>query len=103
MIHELLLEGAENAQTGKAICAMLHIKQRELTAAIEREHRAGKPICASTGDPPGYYLAANRQEMEAFCHSLSHRAGEIHKSRKACLQTLDSLPDQEGGFDNGRI
>lgn len=99
MINEILLEGAENAQTGKSICEMLQITPRELTTRIERERRAGFPICASTGANPGYFLAADRQEMERFCKSLHHRAGEIYKTRRACMKMLDRLPSgssQEG-------
>lgn len=92
MIHELLSAGAENARTGREICGLLDISPRELTAAIERERRAGKPICAATGSNPGYFLAANKEEMERYCNSLFHRAGEIHKTRKACLQAMESLP-----------
>lgn len=92
MIHEILAEGADNALTGREICRILGINPRDLTQAIERERRQGKPICASTGSTPGYYLAANQQEMQAYCNSLLHRAGEIHATRRACLKTLDSLP-----------
>lgn len=92
MISEVLMQGAENAQTGKSICRLLHIKPRDLTSAIERERRAGKPICASCGEVPGYYLAADQDEMKQYCDSLFHRAGEIHKTRNACLKTIDQLP-----------
>ena len=93
MIFEYLAEGAENARTGKEICKALNITARDLTAAIERERREGKPICAST-DPknPGYFLAANQEEMQRYCRSLYHRAGEIHKTRNACMKTIEDLP-----------
>ena len=93
MIFEFLAEGAENARTGKEICKALNITARDLTAAIERERRAGKPICAST-DPknPGYFLAANQEEMQRYCRSLYHRAGEIHKTRNACIKAMENLP-----------
>ena len=92
MIFEILKEGADNARTGKEICRLLGITERELTAAITRERRAGMPICASTGANPGYYLAANQEEMQRYCTSLLHRAREIHKTRKACIDTIDKLP-----------
>ena len=92
MIHEILLRGAENALTGREICKRLCITARDLTQAVERERRQGYPICASTGSNPGYYLAANQSEMERYCNSLLHRAGEIHKTRRACLATMDDLP-----------
>ena len=92
MIADILTEGAENARTGREICGLLDISPRELTAAIERERRAGKPICASTGSNPGYFLAANQEEMQRYCKSLLHRAGEIHKTRQACIKTMGNLP-----------
>ena len=91
-ISDILEEGADNARSGREICEVLGITIRELTAAIERERRAGKPICASTAKPAGYFLAANQAEMQGYCNSLLHRAGEIHKTRKACIKTLESLP-----------
>lgn len=93
MIHELLAEGAENAKTGREICNLLEISLRELTAAVEQERRAGIPICASmSGKRAGYFLAANREEMQRYCRSLLHRAGELHKTHRACLQTMGGLP-----------
>lgn len=95
-ISDYLETGAENARTGKELCKELNITARDLTAAIERERRAGKPICASTdAKNPGYYLAADKGEMQRFCNSLFHRAGEIHKTRKACLASMESLPERE--------
>lgn len=93
MISDYLMTGAENATTGRELCSLLGIHPRDLTEAIERERREGKPICANTAPPFGYFLAANRSEMKAYCRSLLHRAGELHKTRKACLDTLDSLPE----------
>lgn len=98
MIAEYLQEGSENARTGKELCFLLGITSRDLTAAIERERRAGKPICASTGSNPGYFLAADKTEMKRYCNSLFRRAGEIHKTRRACLKTMEELPDDSGGL-----
>lgn len=93
MIYELLSEGEQNARTGKDLCKLLDMTPRELTAGIERERREGKPICASYGrTTPGYFLAANREEMERYCGQLRHRAGEIFKTRRACLKTMEGLP-----------
>ena len=92
MIFELLSEGAENAMTGRDICARLHIKPRDLTIIIERERRAGYPICASTGANPGYFIAANKGEMLQYCAALAHRAEEIHTTRRACMKTIKHLP-----------
>lgn len=95
MVYEILSEGKDSARTGRDICNALGISARELTARIERERREGKPICASTGANPGYFLAADKEEMQRYCKSLWHRAGEIHKTRRACIATMESLPTKE--------
>lgn len=100
MVYEILLKGRENALTGKEIYTTLNIKPRELTAAVERERREGKAICASTGNNPGYFIAENREEMERYCKALYRRAGEIFKTRRACLATLEQLP-QGGTINDG--
>lgn len=96
MIHEVLLAGKENAQSGRDLANLLGVTLRELCAAIERERRAGFPICAHSGRNPGYYLAADRDEMRLYCRQLEHRAGELKKTRSACMETLDGLPEGRG-------
>ena len=92
-IADYLHTGPENAQSAKELCDLLHLDPRELTAAVQRERREGSPICSSSGNKPGYYLASTKGEMQDFCDSLRHRAGEIHATRKACLKTIDKLPE----------
>lgn len=92
VIHEVLAEGAGNARTARELQDVLGLKKRQLTRAIEAERRQGWPICANTADPRGYFLAENREEMEAYCRRLKHRQREIGKTRKACLASLDALP-----------
>ena len=94
MIKELLLEGKENAQSGRDLANIAGLTLRELTAQIERERRAGAPICAHSGKNPGYYLAASADELQEYCNALEHRAGELNKTRAACLDTLDTLPTE---------
>lgn len=100
-ISDYLQTGESNAQSAKELCSLLNIDHRELTAAIEKERRQGSPICASSNNKAaGYYLASNKEEMQRYCQSLHHRAGEIHKTRKACLDTIEKLP-KKGAADNG--
>lgn len=104
MIHEYLFTGSGNAQTCETLCLRLDITKKELQRAILAERLAGIPICASSGRMPGYFLAANKEEMQEFCASLRRRAGHIHKTRRACLKTLAKLPsvaDKEGSGENG--
>lgn len=92
-VHEFLLIGAENAQSGRELCQMLHISKRELTAEIEKERRMGYPICAIT-DPKraGYFLAGSKEEMQTYCNSLQHRHRELKKTLDACSASISDLP-----------
>ena len=94
LVSDYLMEGAESALTAKALCAILDVSARDLTEQIERERRAGSPICASCGRTPGYFLAADRQELQEYCGSLRHRLDEVRKTLQACQQTLRNLPEE---------
>lgn len=88
MIYELLAEGRENARTGRQLADICGCDIRAITAQIERERREGRPICATTGDRPGYYLPADDEELEAYCDRLKGRAIELFKTRQALIQVL---------------
>lgn len=96
MIVDYLFTGREHARTGKELASILHCSTRDISESVERERRQGQPICASC-DPeqPGYYLAANAEDLEQYCRSLHRRAGEIHKTRRALLKVIDKLPPAE--------
>lgn len=96
MITDYLFTGRENARTGKELAKILNCSTRDISEGVERERRQGQPICASC-DPeqPGYYLAASADDLEQYCRSLHRRAGEIHKTRRALLQIIDTLPPAE--------
>ena len=98
MIHELLTAGKANARTGRELAIVLNCDIREITAQIERERRAGQPICASMAEPPGYYLAATADELERYCNAIHKRAGELYKTRRALTKVLKRIRDsqQEG-------
>lgn len=95
MIAEILKKGEQNARTGREICSALNLNPRELTKQIARERRAGKPICAKCkGRPQGYFLAADKEEMRTYINQLHHRAGEIYKTRRACIKAAANLPEK---------
>ena len=96
MIHELLTEGRENARTGRELARVLNCDIREVTIQVERERRKGRPICAATGENPGYYLAANDEELEVYCNQLKSRAVELFKTRQALIKTLQQIRDNKG-------
>lgn len=93
MVYELLLTGEQNALTARELARTLQTNTRSVSLLVEQERRQGNPICATCDSKtPGYFIPATREEMQRYCNRLYHRAGEIFKTRAACLKTLDSLP-----------
>lgn len=93
LVSDYLAVGRENARTARYLCKLLRITPRELSRQIMQERRTGHPICASSsGENPGYYLAANQAEMIFFCGSLKRRINEITKTRQACCDLIEKLP-----------
>lgn len=99
-IASVLKTGKDNAISGRVLCDMLGLTPRELTLKVERERKAGAPICANTSGTPGYYIAADKEEMRDFCGRLKHRINELEKTREACaraVEWLSAAQDQSGG------
>lgn len=96
MIHELLAEGRENARTGRELAQFFDCNIRDITEQVERERREGQPICAATGENPGYYLATDADELETYCNRLKGRAIELFKTRQALINTLRQIRGSKG-------
>lgn len=96
-VSKLLMTGKANAITGGKLVEILELKDiRELTQLIERERRAGLPICASTDQTwPGYYLAADTAELEAYINSLNRRLHNVGQTRQHLESTLLRMTGQE--------
>ena len=93
MIADFLAEGKENARTGRELATLFGCDIRTITEQIERERRDGQPICAiSRGENPGYYLAADADELQNYCDRLKGRATELFKTRQALIKVLKRLP-----------
>ena len=88
MIHEILPAGRENALTGRDLANRFNCDIRAITQQIERERREGHPICAASGENPGYFLPANDEELETYCRRLKKRAIELFKTRQALVKVL---------------
>lgn len=95
MIHELLTEGRENARTGRELARHFNCDIRHISAAVERERREGHPICAASGENPGYYLPADAAELENYCKRLKGRAVELFKTRQALIKVLQQIRDEK--------
>ena len=90
MISDLLAIGHERPTSGKQLADALGCDIREVTAAIERERRAGIPICAGLD---GYYLAANKAELTTYSKRLFKRAGNLMKTYRCLKKEIPRLPD----------
>lgn len=99
MIFELLLPGAENAISAEELRRITGLNKRQLEAAIEKERLHGQPICASCAAPKnGYFLPANREEIETYCRTLHSRAKKIYAVRSALQKAADRMePGTQGG------
>ncbi len=94
-LADYLGTGRESARTARELSGALGVSWRDISAAVERERRAGAPICAATGDPKGYYLAKDAAEMEEYARSLTKRAGRVDATRDAVAATAGRMRDGE--------
>ena len=95
MVYELLTAGRENARTGAYLARILKCTPRDISRQVETERRAGLPICAATGENPGYYIAADEKELQAYCDSLKGRAIEVFKTRQALIRILKQAAEKK--------
>ena len=83
-VSDLLNRGQENAVPLRHLKKLLEVDGRTVRLMIERERRAGIPICADNAT--GYYLPSTADEKAACVRSMRHRAGEIMKTARAIEQ-----------------
>ncbi len=76
-IADLLGVGRENAITRRDLERLTGLDGRSVRLLIERERRAGIPICSDNQN--GYYLPCCKSEKDAFVASMRHRAREIEQ------------------------
>lgn len=95
-VADFLPHGAANAVDGQTLAAALGFKSvRELSKRIERERRAGQPICAAvSGEHKGYFIG-DAEELRLYLRSLDRRLREVRRTRDACNETLCRLSGQE--------
>ena len=83
-VSDFLSRGRENAVPLRHLKKLLELDGRTVRLMIERERRAGIPICADNAT--GYYLPSTADEKAACVRSMRHRAGEIMKTARAIEQ-----------------
>ena len=84
---------------------MTDVQVRSIVSAMLRNH--GKLIGSATGNPPGFYILADRKELESHIRSLRHR-GIMCMVRAAALskQSIEDVFGQarlELEAHNGRV
>lgn len=95
-VFDILPRGAANAVDGQTLAAAMGFKSvRELSKQVERERRAGQPICASvSGERRGYFMG-DPNELWLYLRSLDRRLREVRRTRDACEDTLRRMTGQE--------
>lgn len=96
-VSSLLMTGEANAVPARELVGLLGVKgTREISKLVERERRAGAPICAAvSGEDRGYYLADTPAELARYLRSLDRRLKNIRLTREAVQATLDQMTGQE--------
>ena len=95
-VADFLPHGAANAVDGRSFATAMGFKSvRELSKRIERERRAGQPICAAvSGEHRGYFIG-DTEELRLYLHSLDRRLREVRRTREAGGETLRRMSGQE--------
>ena len=89
ILYDVLQPGIENAMPSRDLELLFNCTAREIRAEVERERRAGKPICASIGgNNTGYYLPKDLDELQRYCDSIGRRRDALTKTRAALLKVL---------------
>lgn len=87
--------GPESPVTGAVLAKMLDSTPREIAKRIQKLRCAGVPICASTGETPGYYIAEDASQLEEYLRSLKGRLHEITATATALGNVLDKMTGQQ--------
>lgn len=80
-IAEMLGRGQENAVPLQHLVTMTGLDSRTIRQQIERERRAGIPICSD--NLTGYFLPISELERDRCVRSMRHRAREIQMTAEA--------------------
>lgn len=97
MIFEILAAGPGNAISATHLARILGTSRRDISRQVERERRAGRPICATCNSGnPGYFLPEAPEEMEHYINRLRHREAEIARTREALTAQMQARAARMG-------
>ena len=94
-VLDSLFVGREHAHTARELSEWLGVREREITRAIERARLQGAPICANNGERPGYYLAADADELHQYLKAFKRRRRNIVRTEAALLTTFCAMTGQQ--------
>ena len=97
-VHEalqaVLQNGKDRAKTAAEIAAMTGLDHRQITREIQRMRLLGVPVCASSGETPGYWISEDAKEIEQYCKTLDRRLKNIRMTREAVGGVLAAMTGQ---------
>ena len=90
---QYLKRGKENATSAAALAAAVGFPDtRSLQEDIAKSRAAGQVICSSTTG--GYFLPADRTEIEEFIHSLEARAKNTLLALRSAREAVRHIDGQ---------
>lgn len=93
-VWPLLGVGADNAVPRSALADLLQMTERDVRRLVNRERRAGLPVCSSV-EHMGYYKPATLGDIEMVERSMRRRARETIAVADALRRSLDEMAGQE--------
>lgn len=95
-LQAILPKEKENAMTATELAALTGVDPRQITREIQRIRRGGVPVCASSGEMPGYWISEDPREVEQYCKTLDRRLKNIRATREAVGGALMVMTGQMG-------
>jgi len=102
-LKRYLPRGKDHAIKKRDLMLACNCNDREMRLAIIDLIEEGCPVCSSTGNPAGYYIATDTQEIEAAMQTIGNYAVSAFIHRRALRKCLRSMEAPLPVLDNGQI
>lgn len=94
-IIDYLPHNRGSAVTAAQLGEQLSISTRDVTRAVQAYRLLGVPICASCGEPPGYFIADDPEPLAQYIKSLEGRSREMSATLKSLIDAHDAMTVQQ--------
>lgn len=91
---DYLPHAPERAITAAQLARFLGVSPREVTKTIQTYRLHGVPICASCGEPRGYYIADETEMLARYVRTFEGRLNELNRTCVAMRNALDNMRGQ---------